>query len=140
MSRIIVKNLPKHITPERLREHFAQKGEITDVKLAKTDKGVFRRFGYIGFKTEKEAEDAVDYFNKTFVDTSKIEVEIARAFGDDALPRPWSRYSKGSSANQKAEEKKNERIKAKEELLKAREEEKRKKKKKKKKKKYSALI
>jgi RNA recognition motif-containing protein len=32
-SRIIVKNLPKQISDERVKEHFAQKGEITDVKL-----------------------------------------------------------------------------------------------------------
>lgn len=32
-SRIIVKNLPKSIADDRIREHFAQKGEITDVQL-----------------------------------------------------------------------------------------------------------
>lgn len=35
-SRIIVKNLPKQTTDQRLREHFAQKGEITDVRLMYT--------------------------------------------------------------------------------------------------------
>lgn len=32
-SRIIIKNLPKSIADDRIREHFAQKGEITDVQL-----------------------------------------------------------------------------------------------------------
>lgn len=35
-SRIIVKNLPKKITEERLKRHFEAKGSITDVRLAKT--------------------------------------------------------------------------------------------------------
>ena len=35
-SRICVKNLPKYTTEDRLREFFSQKGEVTDVKLART--------------------------------------------------------------------------------------------------------
>lgn len=34
-SRIIVKNLPKHLTIQRFREIFSSHGEITDVKFAK---------------------------------------------------------------------------------------------------------
>ena len=39
------------------------------------------------------------YFNKTFLDTCKIEVALAKAVGDKDTPRPWSRYSKGSSVS-----------------------------------------
>ncbi|KAJ3022223.1 hypothetical protein HKX48_006745 [Thoreauomyces humboldtii] len=98
MSRLIVKNLPQHYTIERLKEHFGSKGEVTDAKLVKTHDGKFRRFGYVGFKTDKEAKAALKYFNGTFVDTSRIEVELARAIGDVNLARPWSRHSTGSSA------------------------------------------
>ncbi|KAI8999531.1 hypothetical protein BC832DRAFT_564521 [Gaertneriomyces semiglobifer] len=101
MSRLIVKNLPKHYTLERFKEHFGQKGEVTDAKLVKNGDGVFRRFGYIGYKTEKDAKAALKYFNNTFIDTSKIQVEAAKAIGDTSLPRPWSRYSQGSSAFQR---------------------------------------
>lgn len=96
-SRIIVKNLPKHVTDKRLREHFAQKGDITDVKLMKTPcvpasvswwdshahvshrDGKSRRFAFVGYRTEKEAKQAVTYFNNTFIDTSKVSVELAKA-------------------------------------------------------------
>mgnify|MGYP001028709780 FL=1 len=54
-------------------------------------------FGFVGFSSAKEAKDALNYFNGTFLDTSKIAVELARPVGDNALPRPWSKYSKGSS-------------------------------------------
>ncbi|OUM65272.1 hypothetical protein PIROE2DRAFT_7731, partial [Piromyces sp. E2] len=63
--------------------------------------GVFRRFGFIGYKSEKEAKKAVKYFDNTYIDTSKIKVEIAKTIGDATLVRPWSKYSQGSSAYMK---------------------------------------
>jgi multiple RNA-binding domain-containing protein 1 len=132
---------------ERLRQHFGQRGEVTDVKIMKTayaisncfcdfsafiylyiksrSDGRSRLFGFIGFRTEKEAKAAMNFFNNTFIDTSKISVEMARPVrryffflpfllfsrrppsrvgtcqvGDNALPRPWSKYSKGSSLHE----------------------------------------
>ncbi|KAJ3031787.1 hypothetical protein HK097_005409, partial [Rhizophlyctis rosea] len=76
-------------------------GEITDVKFVKRADGVFRQIAFVGYKTEKEARAALKYFNGTYVDTSKIEVEVAKAIGDSTLPRAWSRHSKGSSAHQR---------------------------------------
>lgn len=35
-SRLCVKNIPKHLKEDRLREHFAERGEVTDVKILKT--------------------------------------------------------------------------------------------------------
>ena len=34
-SRLFVRNIPKHITEERLKQHFSQKGTVTDVKILK---------------------------------------------------------------------------------------------------------
>ncbi|KAJ2379781.1 Multiple RNA-binding domain-containing protein 1, partial [Coemansia sp. RSA 2603] len=96
-SRIIVKNLPKHISDERFREHFSSKGEVTDSKLIYTSSGRFRRFGYIGFRTEDDAQQAQQYFDGSFIDTSRITVEIAKPFGDAALPRAWSVHTKGTT-------------------------------------------
>ncbi|KAK9764444.1 Multiple RNA-binding domain-containing protein 1 [Basidiobolus ranarum] len=97
MSRIIVKNLPKHFNEDRFKEHFSTQGEVTDVKLIRTPQGKSRRFGYVGFRTEKEAKAAVRHFNETFIDTSKIVVEKAIPYGDSSLPRPWSHHSIGST-------------------------------------------
>ncbi|XP_061355186.1 uncharacterized protein LOC133299715 [Gastrolobium bilobum] len=93
-SRICVKNLPKYVREDRLREFFSEKGEITDVKLIRTKEGKSRRFGFIGFRTEHEAQEAIDYFNGTCLDTQKITCEVAQKLGDPSLPQPWSRYSK----------------------------------------------
>ncbi|XP_074636060.1 putative RNA-binding protein 19 isoform X2 [Acropora palmata] len=105
MSRLIVKNLPKNIKEETVRSIFEEEGELTDLKLCYTDTGKFRRFAFIGYKTEDQAKAALLHFDKSFVDTSKITLDIARNLGDETLPRPWSKYSEGSSANKKLKEK-----------------------------------
>ncbi|KAJ1551772.1 hypothetical protein HK405_013887, partial [Cladochytrium tenue] len=117
-SRIIVRNLPKHITIQRFRDHFAARGgTVTDASLAHAPDGTFRRFGFIGFRSAKEARAAVKFFDQTFLDTSRLQVDFARSLhdqataaaaagpGGDATARPWSRYSEGSSAHRRDEEK-----------------------------------
>ncbi|KAJ2498315.1 Multiple RNA-binding domain-containing protein 1 [Coemansia sp. RSA 1972] len=106
-SRIVVKNLPKHLDERRFRAHFSTKGEVTDVKLIFTARGKFRRFGYIGYRSEEEAQNAQSYFNNSFIDTSKIEVQIARPHGDATLPRAWSVYTEGTSLYNKTKSMKN---------------------------------
>ncbi|KAI8822333.1 hypothetical protein BJ741DRAFT_557176 [Chytriomyces cf. hyalinus JEL632] len=101
-SRLMVRNLPRHLTLERLRDHFAQRGAVTDVKLAKDKDGNSRRFGFIGFKTVAEATAAMNHFKNTFIDTSRIEVVFAKPVGDVSIPRPWSKHAEGSSANARA--------------------------------------
>lgn len=105
MSRLIIRNLPKNIKEDRIRSIFAGKGELTDVKLCYTKDGKFRRFGFIGYKTEDQAKAALHHFNNSFIDTTKITVDIAKNLGDESLPRPWSKYSEGSSANKRLKEK-----------------------------------
>uniref|UniRef100_A0A0R0GQ05 RRM domain-containing protein n=1 Tax=Glycine max TaxID=3847 RepID=A0A0R0GQ05_SOYBN len=95
MSRICVKNLPKDVGEDELREFFSGKGGIiTDVKLMRTKDGKSRQFAFIGYRTEDEAQEAIRYFNKNFLRTSRIICEVARKHGDANLPRPWSRHSK----------------------------------------------
>ncbi|XP_059625084.1 uncharacterized protein LOC132268271 isoform X2 [Cornus florida] len=93
MSRICVKNLPKYAAEDRLREFFSQKGEVTDAKLMRTKDGKSRQFGFIGYRTEHEAEEALKYFNNSYFDTFRITCEIAHKVGDPNIPRPWSRHS-----------------------------------------------
>jgi RNA recognition motif-containing protein len=40
--------------------------------------GRSRLFGFVGYRTEKEAKAAMNFFNNTFIDTSKISIEMAR--------------------------------------------------------------
>lgn len=98
MSRIIVKGLPKYLNEDRLLQHFSKRLQqkhqngsddlITDVKIMKNNQGESRRFAFVGFRNEEDAFDAVDYFNGSFVDTSKIEVSMAKSFADPKVPMP----------------------------------------------------
>lgn len=80
MSRLIIKNLPVYLTPDRLREHFQQKGSptgtITDVKISLKQDGTSRRFGFVGFKSDQEATAARDWFDRTFIDSARINVMV----------------------------------------------------------------
>ncbi|CAN6236209.1 unnamed protein product [Urochloa humidicola] len=92
-SRLCVKNLPKGADERRLREVFSRKGEVTDAKVIRTKDGNSRQFAFIGFRTNEDAEEALKYFNNTYIDTCKITCEVARKIGDPDAPRPWSRHS-----------------------------------------------
>ena len=49
-------------------------GIVTDATLKFSKDGKFRQFGFIGYKTEEEAQKAVEYYNNSFIDTSKLVV------------------------------------------------------------------
>lgn len=72
-SRIFIEGLPPSISEDDFKKHFSQNQPITDAKLF-----AHRKFGYIGYKTPEDAENAVKYFNKSFIRRSRIAVSIAR--------------------------------------------------------------
>lgn len=77
-SRLVVKGLPKYLDSKKLREHFAAFAEVTDAKVCiqcllnltamvaqvMTKDGESRRFGFVGFKTPKDANRARKHFDK----------------------------------------------------------------------------
>ena len=80
MSRLIVKNLPPALTPAELRAHFSSTdgpgGEITDVRVARKPDGTSRRFGFVGFRTEEQAQKARKWYDRTFIGSSRIAVAV----------------------------------------------------------------
>ena len=72
--------------------------DVTDVQVKKTKDGKARLFGFVGLKTNKDAKHVRGALNSTYIDTSKVSVDFAKPAGDAELPRPWSKYSHGSSA------------------------------------------
>ncbi|KAL6308826.1 hypothetical protein BKA93DRAFT_822110 [Sparassis latifolia] len=101
MSRLIVKNLPAYLSQERFRAHFEATdgpgGTLTDVKLVSRSDGISRRFGFVGYKTSAEAERAKKWFNRTFVDASRITVDVVDGAKDAPPPRPNKRPRLGPS-------------------------------------------
>ncbi|KAF8654742.1 hypothetical protein AX16_003397 [Volvariella volvacea WC 439] len=106
MSRLLIKNLPPYVTPERLREHFEQKrgpgGVLTDCKVAFKRDGTSRRFGFVGYKTEQQAAAAREYFDKTFIDSARISVTVVDGAKDAPTPRPNKRPRLGPSPHEDA--------------------------------------
>ncbi|RLN25719.1 hypothetical protein BBO99_00003896 [Phytophthora kernoviae] len=101
-TRLYVQNLPAYVDSARLREHFAAQGEVTDACVIRTkDSSKSRRFGFVGFKSAKQAKQALKFFHQSFFDTCKINVSVALARESDDMERPWSKYSAGSGRYQK---------------------------------------
>ena len=78
MSRLYVQNLPVYVTDDDLRKHFSSQGEITDVRVMMTTYGTSRRFGFVGYRTDEEATKAQHYFDKSYLDTSRLIVQFAK--------------------------------------------------------------
>lgn len=102
MSRLIVKNLPNGMKEERFKSMFAAFGTVTDCSLKFTKDGKFRKFGFVGFKSEEDATRALQHFNKSFVDTSRVTVEMCKDFGDPTKARAWSKHSQTPAAEKPA--------------------------------------
>lgn len=95
MSRVIVKNLPQAgIGEDELRKHFADIDNVTDVKLKYNDFGTFRRFAFVGFKSQDAADKAVERLNSSYIKTSKIVVEPCKAIRDVKPERVSANSSK----------------------------------------------
>ncbi|XP_057521728.1 multiple RNA-binding domain-containing protein 1-like isoform X3 [Amaranthus tricolor] len=102
-SRICVKNLPKLLTLDSVKDHFSRMGELTDAKLLRTREGR-SRLAFIGYRTVEEAQEAIRYFNHSYFKNSRITCEDAWELGNARIPRPWSWYTK---EKEKLNEKKN---------------------------------
>ncbi|RHN48157.1 putative nucleotide-binding alpha-beta plait domain-containing protein [Medicago truncatula] len=59
----------------------------------RTITGKSRQFAFIGFRTDREAQEAIRHLNNSYFDTQKITCEVAQKLGDANLPRPWSQHS-----------------------------------------------
>ncbi|KAF3939845.1 Nucleolin [Dactylella cylindrospora] len=95
-SRIFIRNLPPaNFNDAALRSHFSKLSgtSITDCRYFPD-----RRIAFIGYKTPEQAEIAVKYFDRSFIKTSKLSVEIAKSAKDDNIGRPWSANIPGTSA------------------------------------------
>ncbi|NXX38575.1 RBM19 protein, partial [Tricholaema leucomelas] len=89
---------------DRFGKLFGAFGTLTDCCLKFTKDGKFRKFGFVGYKSEDEAQRALSHFNKSFIDTSRITVELCKPFGDPSKPRAWSKHSQKASASEKQPE------------------------------------
>ncbi|NXS66603.1 RBM19 protein, partial [Pandion haliaetus] len=97
--------LASQMKEDRFRKLFAAFGTLTDCCLKFTKDGKFRKFGFIGYKSEDEARTALNHFNRSFIDTSRVTVELCKSFGDPSKPKAWSKHSQKVTASEKQTEK-----------------------------------
>ncbi|KAJ5746634.1 hypothetical protein N7520_011816 [Penicillium odoratum] len=90
-TRVFVSGLPPTCSNDQLRSHFATRFQVTDAHVLPK-----RRMGFVGFKSHETAQEAVKYFNRTFLKMSKITVDIARPI--DSKPSHPTRRDADNSA------------------------------------------
>ncbi|KAL8832773.1 MAG: hypothetical protein Q9191_000043 [Dirinaria sp. TL-2023a] len=79
-SRIFVRGLPPNIRSEELQDHFSKLSPITDLKCITR-----KRIAYIGYKLPADALKAVKYYNRSFINMTRINVELARSIEDQRM-------------------------------------------------------
>ncbi|PWY95607.1 multiple RNA-binding domain-containing protein 1 [Aspergillus sclerotioniger CBS 115572] len=95
-TRVFVSGLPPTLSDDQLRKHFATRFQVTDAHVLPK-----RRIGFVGFKSHEAAQQAVSYFNKTYMKMSKISVDIAKPI--DAEPTRKAGKHDRTSANDATE-------------------------------------
>ncbi|MBZ3890162.1 putative RNA-binding protein 19 [Sciurus carolinensis] len=78
---------------ERFRQLLATFGMLTYCSFKFTKDGKFRKFGFMGFKSEEEAQTSLSHFNKSFIDSSWITDDKKRK-----VPSELEKETKGSVA------------------------------------------
>uniref|UniRef100_A0A914YLD2 RRM domain-containing protein n=1 Tax=Panagrolaimus superbus TaxID=310955 RepID=A0A914YLD2_9BILA len=88
-TRICVKGLPPRLYNEnQLEKKFSGCGVITSIDLPALAKGKSNGIAFVGFKDKDAAEKAVKLFDKTFMGTTKIQVEYAKPLQKNVNKRP----------------------------------------------------
>ncbi len=78
-NKVFIGSLAWAIDSDKLREIFAEAGEITEASVV-TDRetGRSRGFGFVEFTTPEAAQNAITLFNEKEVEGRQIFVNIAR--------------------------------------------------------------
>lgn len=74
---LYVKNLDETVSDEKLREVFANYGDITSAKVMRDDKENSRGFGFVCFASPEDASKAVTEMNGTLIQNKPIYVALA---------------------------------------------------------------
>ena len=65
--------------------HLVRCPKVTNIRRCRRD-GRSRQFGFVGYTSAAEAQDAIKYFNKSFIGTFRLVVEVCVAVTVDHYP------------------------------------------------------
>ncbi|KAH7837352.1 hypothetical protein Vadar_012856 [Vaccinium darrowii] len=89
VKAVYVKNLPKNITQDRLKELFEHHGKITKVVLPSAKVGHEKsRFGFVHFKERSSAMKALKNTEKYEIDGQVLECSLAKPPADQKSQQP----------------------------------------------------
>jgi len=88
-KKLFVGSLPFALRQERLKEVFAEYGNVTEAVIIQ-DKftGRSKGFGFVTYESDEEAKAAIDGLNGKEIDGRPITVTEARPMGDRPERRP----------------------------------------------------
>lgn len=66
------------LTPVSFQEHITSPASLKDCTLTDTKLVAKRRFAFVGYKTAEDAQKVKEWFNGTYIGTTKIAVEDVR--------------------------------------------------------------
>lgn len=79
MSRLIFRNLPQTITPESFRSKLTEPKTLVDTVVTDAKVVPKRRFAFVGYKSNEDAEKVKNWFDGSFVfGGGKVKVEFVR--------------------------------------------------------------
>ncbi|ONM20731.1 Polyadenylate-binding protein 2 [Zea mays] len=77
-TNLYLKNLEENIDDEKLRELFAEYGNITSCKVMRDSNGVSRGSGFVAFKSAEDANRALTEMNGKMVGSKPLYVALAQ--------------------------------------------------------------
>ena len=71
---LFIKNIPQHITPREVYEHFVQYGDISSLKIPDDENGNHRGYGYLTYYSVESVETAMNTTNSKRLWNSNVEL------------------------------------------------------------------
>ncbi|KAI3989781.1 hypothetical protein MKX01_040751 [Papaver californicum] len=93
IGNLFVKNLNDSIDNVRLQEVFSEFGNIMSCKVAMSQDGKSKGYGFVQFESEESANEALEKLNGSIVEGKQIYVATFVKKSDRALPSPDSNYT-----------------------------------------------
>ncbi len=78
-TNLFVGSLPFSTTEDELKEHFAQAGTVTSVRIiTDRDTGRSKGFGFVEMESDEDGQKAIEMFNGKELGGREIVVNVAR--------------------------------------------------------------
>lgn len=78
-SRLIFRNLPPTLTPESFKSTITKPSALSGTNVTDTKLVSKRRFGFVGYKSEDEAQKVKEWFDGSFeFGGGKVKVEFVK--------------------------------------------------------------